>query len=420
MLDAPFTCIADAETLSTLIEKNQELRTIAIQEYKVISFNYIIRCGDGKTKVPVKIKGDNPARKFIKAIEKEVEQCQDFLRRGHIIQNSAKKLIKMLQSEIISEEIAEDYITKYKKLILLKHYLKGLYQAHKRDPLGPFGKEDNFKKVRDHDHITSTIEFDAHLIFQAMGRISREKISTIPYNMESYLTLDIGNQRYIDSLQLMPGSLDSHISNLKAEPCKEEVNKDGNSLNLLCKKPSHLYRIDSDRCFAYLERFSITREHKPKGKDDLVFHKALFLYDWFNIPEKIDATSLSPIEAFDNYHDFYLNLDILLLADCLERFCKLMKGKFGLDIAHYVSLSSFAEDALYKTTEQEIELFTDDNMYLFCEKDLFNKITKWKIPDNAEKGYILEVDFDYPYKLHKAHTSYPLASENIKISKEEI
>ncbi|CAG8735720.1 543_t:CDS:2 [Dentiscutata erythropus] len=112
-----------------------------------------------------------------------------------------------------------------------------------------------------------------------------------------------------------------------------------------------------------------------------------------------------------------------------------MKGKFGLDIAHYVSLPSFAEDALYKTTGQEIELFTDDNMYLFCEKgirggismitpdetpDLFNKITKWDIPDNAEKGYILEVDLDYPYNLHKAHTSYPLAPENINISKEEM
>ncbi|KAF0555057.1 DNA polymerase [Gigaspora margarita] len=283
-----------------------------------------------------------------------------------------------------------------------------------------------------------------------MGRVSREKISAIPYHMKSYLTLNIGNQRYMDSLQLMPGSLDSHISNLGAEPCKGKVDKDENSLNLLYKKTGHLYRIDSDRCFAHPKRFPITREHGPKGRDDLVFRKALFPYDWFNTPEKIDATSLPPIEAFD--------------TDCLEGFRKLIKGKFGLDIAHYVSLPLFANDALYKTTEQEIELFTDDNMYLFCEKeseeamkklytwllyvdanalytgammqskpagghrwitpdetpDLFNKITKWEIPDNAEKGYILEVDLDYLYKLHKAHTSYPLAPENIEISKEEM
>ncbi|CAG8784575.1 20733_t:CDS:2, partial [Dentiscutata erythropus] len=128
--------------------------------------------------------------------------------------------------------------------------------------------------------------------------------------------------------------------------------------------------------------------------------------------------------------------------------------------------SQITKDALYKTTGQEIELFTDDNMYLFCEKgirgeeakknlftwllyvdanalyteammqsmptgghrwitpektpDLFDKITKCEIPNDALKGYILEVDLDYPYKLHKAHTSYPLAPENIEISKEEM
>ncbi|CAG8771856.1 1090_t:CDS:2, partial [Racocetra fulgida] len=91
----PFTCIADAETLSTLIEKNQGSKTTAIQEHKVISFDYIIRRSDGKTKAPVKIR-EAPAGEFIKA--------------SHIIRNSAKKLIKILQSGIIPEEIAEDYI----------------------------------------------------------------------------------------------------------------------------------------------------------------------------------------------------------------------------------------------------------------------------------------------------------------------
>ncbi|CAG8798426.1 31338_t:CDS:2, partial [Racocetra persica] len=344
-----------------------------------------------------------------------VEQYQDFLAGGYIIQNFAKQLIKMLQLGIIPEEIAEDYITSI-----------NIFQSWK------LGK------------------FNAHLISQAMERVSREKIIAIPHNIESYLTLNIRNQRYIDSLQLMPRFLDSHISNLEAESCKEEVDKDGNSLNLPCKKPSYLYRIDLDRCFVHPERFTITREYGPKRRDDLVFRKALFLYNWFNTLEKMDATSLPPIKAFD--------------TDCLEGFRKLLKGKFGLDIAHYVFLPSFAEDALYKTTEQEIELFTDNNMYLFCEKeseeamkklytwllyvdtnalytrammqsmltgghrwimpeetpDLFNKITKWKISDNAKKSYILEVDLDYLYKLHKAHTSYPLASENIKISKEEM
>ncbi|CAG8480830.1 5063_t:CDS:2, partial [Paraglomus occultum] len=147
----------DSETLSELKEKNQGSKTTAIQEHKVISFNYIIKRSDGKTKAPVKIRGDDPAGDFIKAMEEENKQCQDFLAGGHVIRKSATELIRMLQSGIIAEEIAEDYINhisifqtwklakiklasskEYEKLIQLKHYLKGLHLAHRKDALGEY------------------------------------------------------------------------------------------------------------------------------------------------------------------------------------------------------------------------------------------------------------------------------------------
>ena len=43
-----------------------------------------------------------------------------------------------------------------------------------------------------------------------------------------------------------------------------------------------------------------------------------------------------------------------------------------------------------------------------------------EIPEDSDKGYILEVDLEYPLKLHKAHTAYPLALENLEISAEEM
>ena len=40
------------------------------------------------------------------------------------------------------------------------------------------------------------------------------------------------------------------------------------------------------------------------------------------------------------------------------------------------------------------------------------------IPDDAEHGYILEVDLEYPRELHDAHNGYPLAPEKTKITKD--
>ena len=36
-------------------------------------------------------------------------------------------------------------------------------------------------------------------------------------------------------------------------------------------------------------------------------------------------------------------------------------------------------------------------------------------PSDADKGYILEVNLEYPEELHGAHNDYPLAAERLKV-----
>ena len=48
------------------------------------------------------------------------------------------------------------------------------------------------------------------------------------------------------------------------------------------------------------------------------------------------------------------------------------------------------------------------------EEEIMNK------KENAKKGWILEVDLEYPAELHKEHNSYPLAPEKKVVKKENM
>ncbi|CAG8847463.1 1502_t:CDS:2, partial [Gigaspora margarita] len=253
MLDAPFTCTADAETFAMNVDEKRGLNTTAIQKHKIASIDYIIRRSDGECSYPVKIRGDDPAGDFIKAMQKEVENMQDFLASGHIIRKSAEELSNMLHSGILPEKETEkflniceafriwklrgDYEKEIRALNDLYHALNTLYEIHKRKPLGrdigrmyhlaktiwyrlkyPGEPMKKLTKAEENHHNSAKDKFDGHIISQAMGRASEEAITAIPHNMENYLSFDIGDQRYMDSLQIMAGSLDSHVSNLGAEP----------------------------------------------------------------------------------------------------------------------------------------------------------------------------------------------------------
>ena len=184
-------------------------------------------------------------------------------------------------------------------------------------------------------------------------------------------------------------------------------------------------------------------------------------------------------KTLGDYHDLYVKTDVALLADVFENFLKLCLQQYGLDPAHYFTSPGLSWDALLKKTGVELELLTDYEMHMFVERGIRGGISmvskrhakannplvsdydeskpnsyimyldannlygwamskplpksgfKWKrvMPteeeimnkkENAKKGWILEVDLEYPAELHKEHNSYPLAPEKKVVKKENM
>ena len=184
------------------------------------------------------------------------------------------------------------------------------------------------------------------------------------------------------------------------------------------------------------------------------------------------------IKNLGEYHDLYLQSDVLLLADVFENFREVCQRDYKLDPAHYFTVPGLAWDAMLKLTTIELELLTDPTMYLFVENAIrggistvtnrysqannpylenydvdkpttyvtyldcnnlygtsmseslptgnFHWLTQSEIDhlrvediaDDSSEGYILECDLGYPGYLHDAHSDYPLAAEKMKITED--
>ena len=177
-----------------------------------------------------------------------------------------------------------------------------------------------------------------------------------------------------------------------------------------------------------------------------------------------------------DYHDIYLKYDVLLLTDIFEKFRALCLAYYDLDAVHHYTAPGLAWDAALKMSRVSLELLTDIDMYHFIEKGIrggtsmittryaqanfptlpwydasrphvhliyldANNLYGWtmiqplpiggfrflqpeeietlapvgELSDDAEDGYIFEVDLVYPQHLHDAHDDYPLAPEPLKI-----
>ena len=93
---------------------------------------------------------------------------------------------------------------------------------------------------------------------------------------------------------------------------------------------------------------------------------------------------------------------------------------------------SYISKRYSKTSKNKRILYLDMNNLYGCAMRQYLLISNFKwvksigkieqklmnIKNNSSAGYVLEVDLEYPKKLHDIHNDYPLAPEKINIPKE--
>ena len=97
------------------------------------------------------------------------------------------------------------------------------------------------------------------------------------------------------------------------------------------------------------------------------------------------------LKNMGDYHDLYLETDVILLANVFESFRKVCIDNYGLDPAHFYTAPGLAWKACLKKTSVNLELLRDPDMLLMFERGIRGGITqsvhRWAIANNPYMGY---------------------------------
>ena len=208
------------------------------------------------------------------------------------------------------------------------------------------------------------------------------------------------------------------------------------------------------------EQFVNLSKYYQGDKLDLLMRKGVYPYDYMDSFDKFDEEELPPKDEFysklndkqitdkdykhaknvwkkfkiknmGEYHDLYLETDVLLLSDVFENFRKICIKNYDLDPCWYYTAPGLSWDALLKHSKIELELLSDVDMLLFFENAIRGGVSMISNRyGKANNKYMKEYNKSKPTKyltyldannLYGWAMSQPLPINNFKwMSKKEL
>ena len=76
-----------------------------------------------------------------------------------------------------------------------------------------------------------------------------------------------------------------------------------------------------------------------------------------------------------DYHDVYLQLDVLLITDFFEKFRRTCLSYYKLDPVHYYTTPGLAWDAALRMSKVNLELITDKDIYNIIDTSIRGEVS---------------------------------------------
>ena len=482
-MKVPFIIYADLECLlekmSTCINNPNESSAIKINKHTPSGYSIFTSCSFDESRNKLNYyRGKDCMKKFCKDLKEHAKRMINYEKKK-IIPLTKEEKINYNDQQIcyICKKEFDESDKKHHEVRDHCHYT-GKYRGAAHNICNLRYKVPKEIPVVFHNGST----YDYHFIIKELVKEFEGNFDCLGENTEKYITFSVPLKKkienknleitykikFIDSFRFMSSSLSKLVDNLsegihnkecadcksnldyiktKAKPSSLECKNE--KLILECYNCKQRYRKKFNK--ELTKRFAITYEfcNNDLNKFVLLLRKGVYPYEYMDTCESFSEISLPSKEDFysnlnmedvsdidyrhannvfkgfkfenlGDYHDLYVQSDMLLLADVFNNFRDMCIKEYELDPAHFLSLPVLAWQACLKKTNIELELLTDYDMLLMVEEGIrggiyhsihryakaSNKYMK-NYNNNEESSYIQYLDANnlYGWAMSKKITS---------------
>jgi hypothetical protein len=192
-------------------------------------------------------------------------------------------------------------------------------------------------------------------------RVSQIKL--LAKNSEEYISFQFGCLWFLDSYRYLQASLDNATKSMEDKDFKftRICYPDESDFQLLRKKgsvPYSFYTSHDSFNETNLTHEMFFNDLKDEMESEETYLKAKKIWDNFNCRNHIDFISL------------YLKSNVLLLADCFEKFRDVNMKNFKIDPCHCYSVPGLTWQGGLKFTKIKLDLLDNVDDVLFFEKSI--------------------------------------------------